>query len=106
MFIDIGRLTQDTEVKTVTVNGAEKHVLNNRLAVKNGKDDTTFIDATAWNNIADFIGTFFKKGDELFVEGELRNRTIKSGDKEFTAPYLLLTRVKFTHGNKNLEDYV
>lgn len=99
MFIEIGRLALDVEVKTVTVGDVEKHVLNNRLAVKNGKDDTAFIDVTAWNGTADFIGGHFNKGDELYVEGELRKRISRFGDRELSLPFILITRVKFTHGN-------
>jgi single-strand DNA-binding protein len=106
MFIEIGRLTQDTEVKTVNVNGTDKHVTNNRLAVRVNKEDTAFIDITAWNGTADFIGAHFKKGDELYIEGELRNRIIKSAEKEFSSPFILISRVKFTHGNKTIEDFV
>jgi single-stranded DNA-binding protein len=106
MFIEIGRLAQEVEVKTVTVNDAEKHVTNNRLAVRVSKDDTAFVDVTAWNGTADFIAAHFKKGDELYIEGELRNRLIRSGDKEFSYPFILVSRVKFCHGNKKLEDFV
>jgi single-strand DNA-binding protein len=108
MFIEIGRLTQDVEVKTVTVNETEKRVMNNRLAVRAGKDDTAFIDITAWNGTADFIGAYFRKGDELFMEGELRNRIVKSceGGKELSRPFVMITRVKFTHGNETRDDAV
>lgn len=106
MFIELGRLTQEPDVRTVTVSEVEKRVLNNRIAVRTGKDDTAFIDVTAWNGTADFIGAHFRKGDELLIEGELRNRIVKSGDKELSHPFILITRVKFTHGNKKLEDFV
>jgi len=106
MFIEIGRLTQDVEVKSVTINEAEKRVLNNRLAVRVSADSTAFIDVTAWNVTADFIGGHFKKGDELFIEGELRNRIVKTDGKEISHPFILILRVRFTHGNRyeNQED--
>jgi single-strand DNA-binding protein len=99
MFIEIGRLTQDVEVKTVAVDGAEKHVMNNRLAVRVSDGVSAFIDVTAWNGSADFICRHFKKGDELFIEGELRSRAVRKDDGEFSRPYILITKVKFTHGN-------
>jgi single-stranded DNA-binding protein len=103
MFIEIGRLTQVVEVKTVDINEVEKHVINNRLAVRVNADSSAFIDITAWNGTADFIGKHFKKGDELFIEGELRNRTIKTDGKEFSHPFILILRVRFTHGNQQAE---
>lgn len=84
----------------------EKHVTNNRFEVRISKDSTAFIDVTAWNGTADFIGAHFKKGDELFIEGELRNRAAKFGDKEFSVPFILISRIRFTHGNKRLKDFV
>jgi single-stranded DNA-binding protein len=106
VFIEIGRLAQEVEVRTVTVNDTEKHVINNRLAVRVNKEAGAFIEITAWNATADFIGAHFKKGDELYIEGELRNRIVKSGEKELSYPFILISRVKFTHGNKKLEDFV
>jgi len=106
MLIEIGRLTQDVEVKTVFVNNMQKHVSNNRLALHVNRDETVFVDVTAWNGTADFLKAYFKKGDELFIEGELRNRIIKYGDKDLNYPYVLITRIKFTHGNKEPADFV
>ena len=99
MIIEIGRLTRDVEVRTVQVNGEEKNVLNNRLAVRFGRGESAFIDLTAWNGTADFIGAHFKKGDEMYVEGELRNRVSKIGDRDLSVPFLLVRRIQFTHGN-------
>jgi single-stranded DNA-binding protein len=104
MFIEIGRLTRAVEIKTVTIDGVEKRVTNNRLAVRVSADNAAFIDITAWNGTADFIGTHFQKGDELFIEGELRSRTVKSGEKELTLPFILVTRCRFTHGNRPIGD--
>jgi len=101
MFIEIGRLTQEVEIRTVTIGETPKHVLNNRLAVRVSADSSAFIDITAWNGTADFIGEHFKKGDELFIEGELRNRIVKTDDKEFSHPFILITHVRFTHGNRH-----
>ena len=93
-------MTQEIEVKTVTIGEVEKHVLNNRLAVRVSADSSAFIDITAWNGTADFIGEHFRRGDELFIEGELRNRTVKSGDREYSHPFILITKVRFCHGNR------
>jgi single-stranded DNA-binding protein len=107
MFIEIGRLTQEVTVRNVTIEGVEKHVLNNRLAVRVSADQSAFIDITAWNGTADFIGQHFQKGDELFIEGELRSRTAKpEAGKAFSRPFILVARCRFTHGNRreNSED--
>jgi single-stranded DNA-binding protein len=100
MFIELGRLTQDVEVRTVSIEGVDKHVMNNRLAVRVSAGSTAFMDITAWNGSADFIGQHFKKGDELLIEGELRSRAVKTEGREFSHPFILVTRVRFTHGNR------
>jgi single-stranded DNA-binding protein len=100
LFIEIGRLTREVEVKTVTIDGIEKRVMNNRLAVRVSDSDSAFIDVVAWNGTADLIGKHLRKGDELFIEGELRCRSVKKdGGREFSYPFILITRIKFTTGN-------
>jgi hypothetical protein len=40
------------------------------------------------------------------IKGGLRNRIVKSGEKELSLPFILISRIKFTHGNKQqLEDF-
>lgn len=97
MFAEIGRLTQDVSLTPIGDDG--KCVVNNRLAISYDKDRTAYIDLSAWNRTGQFMADHFKKGDELFVEGELRNKTNMIAGKEITMPYLLVTRVRFTHGN-------
>ena len=101
MFIELGRFARDVEVRKVTINGEEKSVFNNALAVSYDKNNAAFMEVTAWNGTADLIGKYFQKGDELVIEGELRNRKNKREDgKEFTEPFIMINRVRFTHGKK------
>lgn len=96
----IGRIVFDVEVKKV---GEDKTVFNNRIAVANSKDDTTFIDVVAWGKTADLIGKYYKKGFEIAVSGKMVNGTRKKEIKKVTFEYqtteLLVERVHFTHGN-------
>ena len=46
-----------------------------------------------------------EKGDEIFIEGELRNNRYKKDGKHIPS-YILVTKIKFNYGNKTLEDYV
>jgi len=99
----LGRLVSDVEVKKVIINGNSKSVLNNSFAMKNSsnkKDDSTFIDITAWDGTADLIGKYLQKGDEILITGELRNKGITVDDKKRTVVYLLVRQIEFTNGNK------
>ena len=96
MVMELGRLVYDVEVKDV---GDNKKVLNNRMAIRNGKDSTTFIDIIAWNSTAELISTYFKKGYEILVEGRLMNVTRKKNEVEYDSIALLVNNIHFTSGN-------
>ena len=101
MIIELCRLTQDVEIKTIsTKDTKEIAVLNNRIAITHNKNITSFIDITAWGELAKFIGKYFRKGDELFIEGSIRNTDYPVGEKTIQMPYILVESVKFTYGNK------
>lgn len=82
MIIEVGRLVNNVEVKKVKQNDCEISVINNRLAIYQGKEHTVFIDVAFWGNIADFVGNNFKKGDEIYIEGELRQKQIKISENK------------------------
>lgn len=77
-----GRLTADVELKQ-TQNGV--HVCSFRIAVKrpNVKDETDFINCTAWRSTAEFVARYFGKGSMIAVTGYLISRKYedKNGNK-------------------------
>lgn len=102
MVMEIGRLM--FEVKLDTVKG-DKKVLNNRLAISSGKDNSTKIDIVAWGKTAEVINTYFKKGYEILVSGTLINTMRKKENVDFETVAILVDKVQFTHGNpKAIED--
>lgn len=100
MVVELGRLVKEVEVKTVDINGEDRSVLNNTLAISISKDDTVFVDITAWGKIADTVGKYLRKGDEVLIEGELRNSQRDVEGKNITNTYILVKGFKFTYGNK------
>lgn len=74
----IGRLTNDPKV-ACSQNGIQ--VANFTLAVnrtyknKDGKYDADFIKCIAFRNTAEFIGKYFKKGNQVCIEGSIQTRT-------------------------------
>lgn len=96
MIMELGRLVYDVEVKEVAGN---KKVLNNRIAIQNSKDDTTFVDIVAWNNTAELLGKYFKKGYEILVQGQLINNTKKKDNIEYETVGILVNKIIFTNGN-------
>ena len=82
----MGRLVADPELKTTPSNqSVTSFVLAvDREYVKSGEErQTDFIDIVAWNNTAEFITRYFKKGSMIAVEGSLQTRIYqdKSGNK-------------------------
>jgi len=92
----LGRLVYDVKVTTLE-NG--KKVLNNRLAMKVGKDLTTFIDIVAWEGTAEFIEKYYKKGFEILLQGELINKKGLKENVEYDTVAILVDKVIFTYGN-------
>lgn len=76
-----GNLARDPEVRTVNTAGKQTSVVNFTVATSreytksNGEKDkiTSFINCEAWDSGAEVIGSSFKKGDLVLIEGSLRN---------------------------------
>jgi single-strand DNA-binding protein len=73
-----GRLTRDPELR-YTASGTSLcsfGIAVNRVWYDKGsgtkKEETCFVDCTAWAKTAENIAKFFKKGREIFVEGRLK----------------------------------
>lgn len=82
MFADIVTFVQDVKPTTVMVNNKPRTVLNSRVAIYNGKNiEDTYIDVTAWDKTAEMIAKHFKKGNQIYIEGNLQGK-----EKRLTAP--------------------
>lgn len=98
MICELGRLVY--EVKINNVGNEKKPVVNNRIAINQGKDRTCFIDIVAWGKNAETIGKYYKQGYEIFIEGQLMNKKSKTKDgAEFETVAILVDKIKFTNGN-------
>lgn len=86
-FTLIGRLTKEPILKSTSTG---KSVCEISLAVSNGKDDTSFIQVSFWNKIADTISKYCKKGDLLGVNGIIKNHNWedKNGNKHYDYTFI------------------
>ena len=105
MFVSIGRVANDIEVK----DAGNSKVLNFGLAVtrayqRDGKTVTDFVPCTAWGKLAETMGEHVTKGQTIYVEGELENDpyTDKDGKKR-DKWNVRLSRFKFTGPKQNAE---
>lgn len=82
----IGRLTADPEVKEIS---KESKVARFTLAVgrryknSDGEYEADFIRCNAWNQLADLLSQYTKKGDQIAIEGELQTSSYVD-EKEVT----------------------
>lgn len=81
----IGNLTRDPLLKT-TPNGASictfSVATNTNYKKPNGEvvELTEFHNIVAWSKLADICAAKLKKGDKVYLEGELRSRLLDSSD--------------------------
>ena len=79
----VGRLTRDPELRS-TASGVS--VVNFTVAIQrkfkdaNGERQSDFINCVAFNRTADFIKTYFAKGNMISCDGSIQTRTWDDND--------------------------
>lgn len=79
----IGRFTRDPELRsTPTGTSICAFSLAVQRSFKNneGEYEADFINCVAWKNSAEFISKYFKKGQQIGVQGELQTRKWSDDD--------------------------
>ena len=77
----IGRTGKDPEIKNVGEHKVASFSLATSRKIK-GEETTQWHDCRAWNKLAEIMEQYVKKGDPLYVEGEIQYR--KHEDKYYT----------------------
>ena len=101
LFIFIGRITKDLELRYTKEN---KAVLDFVIAINNGKDDTSYIKLTSFGSIAELMAKYCKKGDLVGVQGLIKNHNWedKNGNKHYDYTFLA-TKVTFLQSKSKEE---
>lgn len=92
-----GRLTHDVKINEYG-KGDNAGILCGFSVAVNGanKDDTVFVNCTAFNGQAEFIEKWFKKGSPIEIEGRLTNDNYKDVDGNNRYTYkVIVERVAF-----------
>lgn len=82
-IILIGRLTKDPEFRyTQSGTAAASFTLavNRRFTNQNGEREADFINCVAWQKAAEFVANYFKKGQQMALEGRLQVRSYEGND--------------------------
>lgn len=100
----MGRLTKIPECKSLT-NG--NSVTNISIAVersykKDGEErKTDFFNCVAYGTTADFINKYFSKGNMIFIDGQIENRTYEKDGKIHYVTEIFIDTVSFTGEKKS-----
>lgn len=80
--VDLRTTQNDNSVASFTIAWSEKY---------GQTEQTLFLNCVAWNNQAEFIRKYFKKGDMVVVEGKLttRNYDDGNGDKKYVTELIV-----------------
>lgn len=103
-----GRLTKDPEVKMTQQSGTPvcqiTIAVNRDYKNQEGNTEADFITCVAWKNTAEFIGKYFRKGQEIIIEGQLqvRSYTDKDGAKRYVTE-VKVDRARFCGAKKDNE---
>jgi single-strand DNA-binding protein len=101
------RLGNDAELKTssngisvVTLNVAVKRDFKN----KNGENETDWLTVVIWRQTAEMVAKYFKKGDQILIEGSIQTRkyTDKDGNNR-TAFEIVANNVHFVESKKSAD---
>ena len=86
--------TKEPTAQVVQVKDVEYTVMNNRVAIPFGENRASFINVTAWGELAEYIGEHYSEGDEVLLDGEIRNSKYRLGDRSLWLNYILITNVR------------
>ena len=87
--IILGRLVADPEIRYTQNNTAMtrfKLAVNRQGKHQEGQPTADFFQITAWRHTAEFVQKYFRKGQQVLVEGYLRNNsyTDQQGNKRYS----------------------
>lgn len=94
-FQFMGRLTRDPEARftqnTNTPVTTFSIAVNRRFAEANGERKADFFNITAYGKLAEFCAKYYRKGQQVLVEGRIQNRTWEdqSGQKRYATDYIV-----------------
>ena len=105
--IIVGRLTKDVEV-IESENGTKRSYItlavNRSFKNADGEVETDFINVILWNNLAENVCEYCKKGDVIGIKGRIEvNRYVKDDETKYVTE-VVAERLTFLSSKKSLEE--
>ena len=108
-FQFLGRLTKDPEVRYTANTNSQVTVftlaVNRRYVSQKGEREVDCFNLTAFGKTAEFVSKYYKKGQQVLVEGRIQNRTWEDdkGQKRYATDFIV-ENAYFADSNKNTND--
>ncbi|MBR3891227.1 MAG: single-stranded DNA-binding protein [Bacilli bacterium] len=104
----IGRTTKDVDLRKTSSGTAVATftlAVDNRFVQKDGQNTADFISCVAWNNTAEFMNNYVKKGSLVAVEGRIQTRNYdnKDGNRVYVTEVVVETLKSLGSGSRNAE---
>ena len=103
----LGRLTRDPEVRytqTSNIMVANFSLAVNRPVKEEKKADV--INIVSWGKIAEFVNKYFKKGQQIVVEGRIQTRNYENSEgKKIYVTEVIAERVYFADSKKDNTEF-
>ena len=102
----VGRLGKDPETKDVPrKNKDDTTVTKFSLATQKGKDaETQWHNIVAWGKRGETLQEYVKKGDQLAIEGEIRNGSYEKDGKKVYTSEINLDSFTFIGGKRDNDE--
>lgn len=99
-----GRLTKDIELRRTT---SGKTCTSFILAVNRNREETDFINCVAWNQEAESLEKYTKKGSLIGIEGRIQTRSYndKNGKKVYITEVLVRNKTFLEKLDQNTSDF-
>ena len=94
-FQFMGRLTRDPETRVLPNSTTQvtnfSIAVNRRFADQNGERKTDFFNLTAFGKLAEFCSKYYRKGQQVLVEGRIQNRSWddQNGQKRYATDFIV-----------------
>lgn len=99
----LGRLTKDPELRYTQGGTAVANftlAVNRKFANQSGEREADFINCQAWQKTAEFVANYFKKGQQMALEGRLQVRSYDDNGTRKWVTTVIADAVEFC-GSKN-----
>lgn len=109
-FQFLGRLTKDPEIRYTSGNNTQVTAftiaVNRKYVAQGAERQADFFNLSAFGKTAEFISKYFKKGQQILVEGRIQNRTWEdqAGAKRYATDFIV-EQVYFADSKKDDATY-